>query len=117
MLAPNSPDYRIKMVVERPGGFLYLVSLRGVTGVRQELPPDLESFVVRVRKQTAKPLCVGFGISNVEQAKRVGKIADGVIVGSRLVQLLRPVGDMQELTSWVDGLRQALNNIIDKEVS
>ncbi len=114
MLAPNSPDYRIKIVAERSRGFIYLVSLTGVTGTREALPQDLERFVARVRQRTAKPLCVGFGISNADQAERVGRIADGVIVGSRLVQLLDEK-DPRKLVSWIDGIRRALDNISEKE--
>lgn len=114
MLAPNSPDYRIGLVAQRSSGFIYLVSLTGVTGAREDLPRDLEKFVARVRQKTAKPLCVGFGISNTEQAKRVGEIADGVIVGSRLVQLLDGK-DPQKLISWIDSIRQAMDSISEKE--
>lgn len=108
MLAPNSPDYRIKIAAERASGFLYLVSLTGVTGARASLSHDLENFVRRVRQLTDKPLCVGFGISNAEQAKRVARIADGVIVGSRLVQLMK-AGNNEKLLAWIDELRRALD--------
>ncbi len=108
MIAPNSPDYRIKMAADKAGAFLYLISLTGVTGARTSLAGDLEDFVERVRKLTGKPLCVGFGISTAEQAKRVAQVADGVIVGSRLVQLMKE-GNNQKLLSWVDEMRAALN--------
>lgn len=110
MIAPNSPDYRIKMAAEKASGFLYLVSLTGVTGARTSLPKDLEDFVTRVRKLTHTPLCVGFGISTAEQAKRVARIADGVIVGSRLVQLMKE-GDEKKLLGWIDELRAALDSV------
>jgi len=85
-----------------------LVSLAGVTGARQDLPPDLEAFVGRVRKRTAMPLCVGFGISTPEQARRAAGAADGVIVGSRLLQLMdgQPY---RHLNDFVTGLRKALD--------
>lgn len=107
LLAPTSPQERIKMVGQRSRGFIYLVSVTGVTGARDKLPADLEAFVNRVRKATSQPLCVGFGISTPQQAKQVAAIADGVIVGSRIIQLMED-GDMGEVAEFVKGLRQAL---------
>ncbi|HXV99172.1 MAG TPA: tryptophan synthase subunit alpha [Anaerolineae bacterium] len=86
LLAPTSTPERIKLVAEKSQGFIYLVSLTGVTGARNELPADLAEFVARVRAQTNTPLAVGFGIGNGEQARAVGQLADGVIVGSALVK-------------------------------
>jgi tryptophan synthase alpha chain len=86
LLAPTSPDERIRLVAEKSQGFIYLVSLTGVTGARTDLPPDLAGFVARVRAETGKPLAVGFGIGNGAQARAVGQVADGVIVGSALVK-------------------------------
>jgi tryptophan synthase alpha chain len=85
LLAPTSTDERVAYVASRSSGFVYLVSLTGVTGARDSLPPDLEAFVERVRAATGKPLAVGFGIGTPEQAELVGGHADGVIVGSALV--------------------------------
>ncbi|MBE7556205.1 MAG: tryptophan synthase subunit alpha [Anaerolineales bacterium] len=86
LLAPTSTPERIKLAAEKSRGFIYLVSLTGVTGARNKLPPDLAEFVARVRVQTNTPLAVGFGIGNGEQARAVGQLADGVIVGSALVK-------------------------------
>jgi tryptophan synthase alpha chain len=94
-------------------GFIYLVSLTGVTGARDTLPDELESFVARVRKSTRKPLCVGFGISTPEQARRVARVADGVIVGSRIMQLLDQDESLEDACSFVKCLREAL---LQKEV-
>jgi tryptophan synthase alpha chain len=110
LLTPTSSEKRIDLVAQRSRGFIYLVSLTGVTGAREALPADLEKFVGRVRKRTSMPLCMGFGISTPEQARRVAQIADGVIVGSRLIQLIneRP---SHELNSFVRSLRSALDSI------
>jgi tryptophan synthase alpha chain len=110
LLAPTSTEARIDAVAERSRGFIYLVSLTGVTGARDTLPPELESFVRKVRKKTDKPLCVGFGISSLEQAKRVAAIADGVIVGSRIIQLIDADDTLAELKSFVAGLRRAIDS-------
>ena len=113
LLAPNSTEERIDIVAARSRGFIYLVSMTGVTGSRDKLPKDLESFVSRVRQRTSQPLCVGFGISNAEQAQRVAKIADGVIVGSRLIQLLEEKDASSKVRSFVRSLRDALNNQVE----
>jgi len=108
LLAPSSTDQRISLVAERCRGFIYLVSLTGVTGARQQLPEGLEEFVGRVRRQAPQPLCVGFGVSTPEQAKRVAGIADGVIVGSRLIQLIEEDTSLSLLGKFVRSLRGAL---------
>jgi tryptophan synthase alpha chain len=109
LLAPNSDKSRIRLVAERSRGFIYLVSLTGVTGPREALPPGLEAFVKRVRKETSLPLAVGFGIAGLEQAKRVALVADGVIVGSRLIQLIRQDPGLNKLGKFVQGLRASLD--------
>jgi tryptophan synthase alpha chain len=86
LLAPTSNDERIRLVAARASGFLYLVSLVGVTGARDRLPPELESFIAHVRAASDLPLAVGFGISTPAQAQRVAAAADGVIVGSALIR-------------------------------
>ena len=109
LLTPTSTTERIRLVVEKSRGFVYMVSLLGVTGARESLPSGLGDFVGRVRQETGKPLCVGFGISTPEQAQRVGQIADGVIVGSRLVQLVRDDRPPYErVRSFIQTLRTAI---------
>ena len=109
LLAPTSTDERLKLVSKKSRGFVYLVSVTGITGARNSLPADLEAFVARVRKQTAKPLCVGFGIATPEQAKRVARIADGVIVGSRIVQLMEGDTSLKKVAEFAASLRLALD--------
>jgi tryptophan synthase alpha chain len=86
LLAPTSTEARIQFVAQHATGFIYLVSVTGITGARTELPPDLKAFVQRVRRHTTLPLAIGFGIGTGEQAAAVSEIADGVIVGSALVK-------------------------------
>jgi tryptophan synthase alpha chain len=107
LLAPTSSEGRIRLVSERSRGFIYLVSVSGVTGVRKSLPPDLAAFVSRVKRLTRQPVCVGFGISTAEQAKQVAQMADGVIIGSRIIQLME--AEESSLRNFVKGLRTALD--------
>ena len=86
LLPPNSTDERVQYISRQSSGFVYLVSVLGITGERASLPVELDHFVKRVRSQTKKPLAVGFGISTPQQATAVGEIADGVIVGSALIK-------------------------------
>ena len=109
MLAPTSTSERLNLVIERGAGFLYLVSLIGVTGARSALPSGLQEFVQRVRGLTSVPLAVGFGVSTPEQAQAVGSIADGVIVGSALINAIEGADDFpQAAADFVGELRTAL---------
>jgi tryptophan synthase alpha chain len=85
-LAPTSNAARIALVARRATGFIYMVSVTGVTGVRSDLPPGLADFIGRVRAQTDQPLVLGFGISQPDQARRMNGLVDGFIVGSALVK-------------------------------
>jgi len=115
LLAPTSTEERIRLVAKKSKGFIYLVSVTGVTGARDNLPSDLEAFITRVRNVIAseakqsQPLCIGFGISTPQQAKQIARIADGVIVGSRLIQLMES-GDelMAAVQDFARELREAL---------
>ncbi|MDP2919972.1 MAG: tryptophan synthase subunit alpha [Dehalococcoidia bacterium] len=110
LLAPTSTDERIKLVVKHSRGFVYLVSVTGVTGARSELPQDLAKFIGRVRKFTDKPLCVGFGIATPEQARRVAELADGVIVGSRLIQSIEEDPGLRAAANLVKEMRAAIDS-------
>jgi tryptophan synthase alpha chain len=111
LLAPTSNDERIRLVAAHSQGFIYLVSVTGVTGARDTLPENLGEFIGRVRKRTDKPLCVGFGISTAEQAQQLAEIADGVIVGSRIIQLIEADSSLKELTDFAGQLRRALDKV------
>jgi tryptophan synthase alpha chain len=109
LLAPTSTQERIRLVAEKSRGFIYLVSVTGVTGAREKLPRDLAAFVGRVKKLASQPLCVGFGISTPEQAKQVARIADGVIVGSRIIQLMEVEDNFLSVSNFIRGIRVALD--------
>jgi tryptophan synthase alpha chain len=87
-LAPTSTDERVRLVAQKARGFIYLVSLTGVTGARTQLSDRLGELVKRVRHATSTPIAIGFGVSTPDQASEVSQIADGVIVGSALVQIV-----------------------------
>jgi tryptophan synthase alpha chain len=88
MAAPTSTPARVRLIAKASRGFIYVVSLTGVTGERKELPAELASQIDVLRGVTAMPLCVGFGISTPAQAAAVGRIADGAVVGSAIVRLV-----------------------------
>ena len=86
LVAPTTPEERRRRICSEAEGFVYVVSLAGVTGERTELPPHLAELVGAVQAEADAPAAVGFGIGTPEQAAAVGEIADGVIIGSRLVR-------------------------------
>lgn len=104
MIAPTTTDERIKMIAEASSGFIYLVSLAGITGKRKKLSAGLSGLVEKIRKYTDKPIAIGFGISNPKQAAEAAKIADGVIVGSAIVG--QPLSKVEKI---VKSLRHAID--------
>lgn len=111
MLAPTSPDERMEAIARNAKGFIYLVSVTGVTGERREISNDLGALIARVREHTSAPVCVGFGIGTPEQAKQVGQLADGVIVGSACVKTIG--GSEQPVETarlFAKNFRSALSN-------
>lgn len=115
LAAPTSTAERLAYLACKTSGFLYLVSLTGVTGARQALPSGLKDFVKRVRQIAAEcdipslPLAVGFGVSTPEMARLVGDVADGVIVGSALINAAgRAKQPVEAAGEFVRGLRRAL---------
>ena len=86
LAAPTTREDRLVMLARRTRGFLYYVSLTGVTGARSALPPRLAENLARIRRVSEVPVCVGFGVSTPEHAARIGELADGVVVGSALVE-------------------------------
>jgi tryptophan synthase alpha chain len=108
LVAPTSTEERIRAAAEATDGWLYLVSVTGTTGARTELSPALPPFVQRVRAAGEVPLYVGFGISTPELARAAAELADGVVVGSRAVQVAED--GPNALRSFVASLRAALDS-------
>jgi tryptophan synthase alpha chain len=106
LLAPTSTGERIKKVVHASTGFIYYVSITGITGSRLALDPSTESHISHIRSMTKKPLAVGFGISVPEEASMVARFADGVIVGSAIVKRIN--GPEGELLAYLRSLREAI---------
>jgi len=88
MLAPTSSPERMEMIARNAKGFIYLVSVTGITGERKTLAEGLGDLIQQVREHTSAPVCVGFGIGTPEQAREVGAMADGAIVGSACVKTI-----------------------------
>jgi tryptophan synthase alpha chain len=111
-VAPTSTPARVKAIARLSRGFIYVVSLTGITGERRELPPDLGAQIRTLRLVTTKPVCMGFGVSTPEQAAAVGELADGVIVGSAIVRLIeRHAGTpelIHEFGSFIEALKAPL---------
>jgi tryptophan synthase alpha chain len=108
LVAPTSTEERIRAAAEATDGWLYLVSVTGTTGARTELSPALAPFVQRVRAVADVPVYVGFGISTPELARAAGDLADGVVVGSRAVQVAED--GPGALRDFVASLRAALDS-------
>jgi tryptophan synthase alpha chain len=109
LAAPTSPAERLERIAARTTGFLYLVSLTGVTGARESLPVDLADFVARARAVARTPVAVGFGIARPEQAAAVGRLADGVIIGSALIKAVAAANEpLTAAAEFVRSMREAL---------
>jgi len=108
LVAPTSPPERVRRAAERSDGWLYLVSLTGTTGARESVSTQLAELVERARAVTDLPLLAGFGISTPEQAAAAAALADGVVVGSRAVQVADESGPAG-LREYVASLREAVD--------
>lgn len=114
LAAPTSTRKRIKNIVKNSTGFIYYVSLTGVTGARRKLPPEVTSNVRTIKSMTRKPVAVGFGVSSAGQARDIARTADGVIVGSAIVKI---IADNQKndkiliskVSSFSQGLARAIH--------
>ncbi|OHC13421.1 MAG: tryptophan synthase subunit alpha, partial [Planctomycetes bacterium RIFOXYB12_FULL_42_10] len=85
-VAPTTKDDRMSLITKKSQGFLYYISVVGITGIRDRLPDDVVQNINKLKKMTATPIVVGFGVSTPEHAKLIGRVADGVIVGSAIIK-------------------------------
>ena len=110
LIAPTTPPERRARICDTAEGFIYLVSTVGVTGERAELPAELTRLVATAKEEASVPVAVGFGISTPEHAAKIGEVADGVIIGSRLV---REVADAPNRDAAVSGVSGFIRKTLD----
>ncbi|MDD5196168.1 MAG: tryptophan synthase subunit alpha [Candidatus Omnitrophica bacterium] len=108
-LSPTSSKKRIKLISRVAQGFIYYVSLTGVTGARSKLPEDIRKNVRLIKRYARKPVCVGFGVSTPSQAREIKKIADGVIIGSAIVKKIKENSGSPDLIKRVSNFVAKLN--------
>ena len=112
MLAPTTSPERMEMIARNAKGFIYLVSVTGITGERKSLAEGLSGLVTQVQEHTSVPVCVGFGIGTPEQAKEVGKMADGAIVGSACVKMVgESESPVETAGEFARSFREALHSL------
>jgi tryptophan synthase alpha chain len=119
LAAPTSTDERLAQVAQASQGFIYCVSLTGVTGVRASVSSEVGALVGRLRRHTALPVCVGFGVSTPDHARQVAAVADGVIVGSAIVALVERDGASAApaLSEFVKALRAGVDSAVGAPAS
>jgi len=114
LITPTTPRDRALRIAERTTGFIYYVSVTGITGERSDLPPEIVDNVAWLRGKTSLPICIGFGISRPEHVRRLAPVADGLIVGSALVRRIAEAGSrpldevLREIGEYAAGLLAAL---------
>jgi len=110
LLAPTTPKERARYIAKHTTGFVYYVSRTGVTGVRDDMASDLEEMVSMIRETTDKPLVVGFGISKREQAEATAKVADGIVVGSAIVNTI--AANLDDSDRMATDLRSLVTDLV-----
>ena len=115
LAAPTSTKARIKRIAQNSSGFIYYVSLTGVTGARNKLSAEVASKVRLIKSMTKKPVAVGFGVSNARQARDIARAADGVIIGSAIVKIIERNQKnhkalLSKVSSFSKGLARAIHN-------
>ena len=109
LVAPTTERTRMKHIAKRSNGFVYYVSLRGVTGARRAVPADLTERLRLLKRQTSKAILVGFGVSHPGQVRSIARNADGIVVGSAIIDRLRRGKGIRAVGSYVSRLVRALN--------
>ncbi len=116
MVTPNTDEQRIKQIASQTSGFIYAVSVLGVTGVREGLSDTIEGFIKKLKKLTEIPVCVGFGISKPEHAAAIAAAgADGIIIGSKIVRIIEDNLNnkkkmLSEIAGFISNIKEAIKN-------
>ena len=108
LVAPTTPEQRVKDIVNRGSGFIYYISREGVTGMQQNVSESIADMTGIIRSQTDLPIAVGFGISNSEQARQVADCSDAIVVGSAIVNQVAEHGDAPNMVQRVAGYVKTL---------
>ena len=111
LVAPTSPPERMQLIASVSTGFIYCVSVTGVTGARAMLSDEIAPMITELRKHTDKPISVGFGVSTSEQAKQIADIADGVVVGSAIIDVIEE--HINDETKLLTAVKQFASNLAD----
>ncbi len=115
LVAPTTGMQRVKKIANAATGFLYYISITGVTGTAAPKLADIEKDLKKIRKVSSLPVAVGFGITRPEQAREIGKLADGVVVGSAMVKLIAEnsnnAGLLKIVSDYADRIKKAMKNI------
>jgi tryptophan synthase alpha chain len=117
LVAPTTPEARMKSIVQNGSGFIYYISREGVTGMQQEVSNSIGDKISDIRKHTELPIAVGFGISNPEQARQVANCADAVVVGSAIVNQIAEHGAGNNLARYVAGYVKTLVDTVKPPIS
>jgi tryptophan synthase alpha chain len=112
LVAPTTPEERMEFIVKRGSGFIYYISREGVTGMQSKVASNLASQVAKIRAHTDLPVAVGFGVSNLEQAKLVAQNADAVVVGSAVVNQIAENGKSTDLVNRVSKFVKSLADAV-----
>lgn len=116
LITPATPNGRIKAISDQASGFLYYVSITGITGTKSATQSDLQNAIKRIKQNSQLPIAIGFGINDALKAKQAGEIADAVVVGSSIVGRIAQAGEkpiedvLQNVESFVSSLSQALKS-------
>ncbi len=117
LIAPTTPPERIARIVPRAKGFIYYVSREGVTGMQSAISGTIPERIAEIRRATALPVAIGFGISNPEQARQVAQHAEAIVVGSAVVDRIARLGSSNDLVPEVSGFVESLRMALDESQS
>lgn len=115
LLAPTTTNERIKLIGEKVSGFLYCMSVKGITGARTQIDSSVDGYLERVRSHTDLPIALGFGVSSPEQVRDIANKADGVVIGSKLISVIdEAVGDPENPNSdWESKIAEFVRSLAD----